>query len=334
MAIGDLQKLLTATATLSASTFALLLPTKRCWRVSASSSKLIRLLRSSRISSPSAARPIRTSPCAAAFWRLLIQRVSTRSCCTPQTNWSRSSETNSTSTLPKQQPSGLQSVPATMPSSPALRTSPDCCSKPHHHGRASARCLFQRHRGAVNGGNLSNQRQPDAAAAPFGGEEGYEHFVALLRGDSGTIVRHHDGHTPVLLALRRQGNSTGGSALECLDCIANQIDEGLIKQVGVRRDLQCPGFDGCRQLDVACCEVVGEQTLESGEHPLDRYHLKIGHQALGQAPVVVNKAQQPLAAASHNLERFAGLGQCRGIRVADRQSSQHIPHLIPCRRSQ
>jgi N-hydroxyarylamine O-acetyltransferase len=47
---------------------------------SASSFKRIRLPRSSRILSCSAAQPTRTFPCAAAFWRLFMRRVSTRSC--------------------------------------------------------------------------------------------------------------------------------------------------------------------------------------------------------------------------------------------------------------
>ena len=78
-AIGDFPNPQAAT-TLSASTSAQLRPTKPYSRASASSFKRIRLLRSPRILSSNAARPKRTYPYAAAFWRLFIRRVSKRSC--------------------------------------------------------------------------------------------------------------------------------------------------------------------------------------------------------------------------------------------------------------
>src|ERR1700688_3950511 len=154
-------------------------------------------------------------------------------------------------------------------------------SESQAHGSAAAGRVRNVNCSAMSGGDLANECQSDAAALPLGREEGHKYLLALIERYAWTVVRDRDGHATVRIAVGGQSDSAGGRIAQRLDRVSHQIDEGLIKQFDIGRDLERFRRDTHRQMNVAGREVIGEQALESREDALHRRNLYLRHQVLG-----------------------------------------------------
>src|ERR1700722_8401444 len=133
----------------------------------------------------------------------------------------------------------------------------------------------------MSGGNLANECQSDAATLTLSREKRDENLFTLIWGNAGTIVRDHDGHATVRITASGQRDEAGRCVAECLDRVPDQIDEGLIKQFDVCSYFERFRLDTRRQVNIAGCEVVGEEALQSREDALYRGNFDLCHHVFG-----------------------------------------------------
>ena len=88
--------------------------------------------------------------------------------------------------------------------------------------------------GTMHGGDLTHQRQPHAAALPFGGGAWHEHFLALVGSNPRTIAGHRNDRASTRLVERRKRDAAPGLIAQRLDRIAHQIDQRLVEQLNIR----------------------------------------------------------------------------------------------------
>lgn len=81
----------------------------------------------------------------------------------------------------------------------------------------------------MSGGYLANEGQSDAATLTLSREKRHEYLLTLIRRNTWTIVRDHDGHAAVRVTVGSQSDAAGGRVAQRLDSVPDQIDERLIE---------------------------------------------------------------------------------------------------------
>src|SRR5947209_7379625 len=86
---------------------------------------------------------------------------------------------------------------------------------------------------AVGERNLPGEAEPDAAAALMGGVEGEEDVLATIFRDSGPVVAHLDAEMPRRFASDVEYHDRGLQFGRRADRIAEQVQQGLGKELGI-----------------------------------------------------------------------------------------------------
>ena len=176
----------------------------------------------------------------------------------------------------------------------------------------------------MGGGDLADQCEADAAALALGGEEGNEDLLALIGRNARAVVGHRDRNPAVWLPICREGDLSGRGVAQSLESIADEIDERLVEELGVHRELQGFGRDVGRHADVAIGEVAREEPLDPCKQALHRHDLHARRERLREPTVAAHEVQEPLAPSGNGFQSLTRVRQGTGTRVVRRQLLQNV----------
>jgi hypothetical protein len=113
----------------------------------------------------------------------------------------------------------------------------------------------------VSGRDLTHDGQTYATSLSLRRKERHKYPLALIRRDTGTVIRDRNGDVPVWIAPRRQSNATFRHVAQCLYRVSYQIDESLIQQIHIDGQLQRFRLYVRGHLNVTGRQVTRQQPL-------------------------------------------------------------------------
>ena len=97
--------------------------------------------------------------------------------------------------------------------------------------------------------NLAAQRQTDTRSFVFGGEKRYEDALLHVFEDARSVVPYSDEYPASSVEKGNQVDAGPVASVQRVHGIAQKIDEHLLDEVGVGRDLERLGIDFSAQRD-------------------------------------------------------------------------------------